>query len=141
MALKLKYSIKARSIQFHKCLLSKTLLSLYHMTFFYLLMTNTFPDIILLFAHAATLCLICPPSHFIGICFINYMQPTCRTSLVPQKVKNLPAVWEIWVRLLHRENPLEKRMATHSCILAWKVPWTEEPGGLQSMGWQRVRHN
>ena len=65
------YCIKARSIQFHKCLLSKTLLSLYHMTFFYLLMTNIFPDIILLFAHTATLCSICPPSHFIGICFIT----------------------------------------------------------------------
>ena len=48
---------------------------------------------------------------------------------------------EMWVRSLCGEDPLEKRMATHSSILAWKIPWTEEPGGLQSMGSQRVRHN
>ena len=48
---------------------------------------------------------------------------------------------EIWVWLLGREDPLEKEMATHSSILAWKIPWTEEPGRLQSMGLQRVRHN
>ena len=49
-------------------------------------------------------------------------------------VKNLPAVQETWVQSLGRENPLEKEMATHSGILAWRIPWTEEPGGLQSMG-------
>ena len=49
-------------------------------------------------------------------------------------VKNLPAVQETWVRSLGWEDPLEKEMATHSSILAWKIPWTEEPGGLQSMG-------
>ena len=49
-------------------------------------------------------------------------------------VKNLPAVQETWVQSLGREDPLEKEMATHSGILAWRIPWTEEPGGLQSMG-------
>ena len=56
-------------------------------------------------------------------------------------VKKLPAVREIWVRSLGQEDPLEKEMATHSSILAWKIPWTEEPGGLQSMGSQRVGHD
>ena len=54
-------------------------------------------------------------------------------------VKNLPAVQEIWVPSLGREDPLEKEMATHSSIFAWIIPWTEEPGKLQSMGSQRVR--
>ena len=58
-------------------------------------------------------------------------------SLVAQRLKHLPAMWETWVRSLGREDPLEKEMATHSSILAWRVPWTEEPGGLQSMGLQR----
>ena len=49
-------------------------------------------------------------------------------------LKNLPAIQEIQIRSLGREDPLEKEMATHSSILAWKIPWTEEPGGLQSMG-------
>ena len=56
-------------------------------------------------------------------------------------VKNLPAVQETRVRSLGQEDPLEKEMATHSSILAWKVPWTEEPGGLQSMGSQRAGHD
>ena len=51
-------------------------------------------------------------------------------------VNNLPTMWEIWVRSLGLEDPLEKEMTTHSSILAWKIPWTEEPGGLQSMGSQ-----
>ena len=55
-------------------------------------------------------------------------------------VKNQPAKQETWVRFLGRDDPLEKGMATHSSILAWRIPWTEEPGGLQSMGWQRVGH-
>ena len=62
-------------------------------------------------------------------------------SLVAQSVKNLPAVQETQVRSLGWEDPLEKEMATHSSILAWKISWTEEPGGLQSMGSQRVRHD
>ena len=56
-------------------------------------------------------------------------------------VKRLPAMPEAWVQSLGQENPLEKEMATHSSILAWKIPWTEEPGGLQSMGSQRVGHD
>ena len=60
-------------------------------------------------------------------------------SLVAQSVKNLPAVQETRVRSLGWEDPLEKEMATYSSILAWKISWTQEPGGLQSMGSQRVR--
>ena len=56
------------------------------------------------------------------------------TSLVSQLVKNLPAMPETWVRFLGWEDPLEEGMATHSSILALRIPWTEEPGGLQSMG-------
>ena len=55
------------------------------------------------------------------------------TSLIAQSVKNLPAMQETWVQFLGLEDPLEKEMATHSGILAWKIPWTEEPGRLQSM--------
>ena len=51
-----------------------------------------------------------------------------------QRLKRLPAMWEAWVRSLGREDPLEKEMATHSSILAWRIPWTEELGGLQSTG-------
>ena len=61
-----------------------------------------------------------------------------------QTVKNLPAIQELqetWVRSLGQEDPLEKEMETHSGILAWRIPWTEEPGWLQSMGLQRVRHD
>ena len=58
--------------------------------------------------------------------------------LVAQTVKTLPAVWETRVQSLDLEDPLEKQMATHSCVLAWKIPWTEEPGRLQSMGPRRV---
>ena len=64
-----------------------------------------------------------------------------RASLVAQSVKNLSAVQEMGVQSLGWEDPLEKEMATHSSILAWKISWTEEPGGLQSMGSQRVGHN
>ena len=58
-----------------------------------------------------------------------------------QTIKNLPAAQEIQVRILGQEDPLEKEMATHSSILAWRIPWTEESGGLQSMGSQRLLHN
>ena len=58
-----------------------------------------------------------------------------------QKVKNLPAMQETWVRFLGWEDPLEKEMATHSSILAWKIPGMEERGGLQYMGLQRVGHD
>ena len=62
-----------------------------------------------------------------------------RASLIAQLVKNLPAMQEIWVRSLGWEDPLEKEMATHSSIFAWRIPGTEESGGLQPMGSQRVR--
>ena len=56
-------------------------------------------------------------------------------------VNNLPAMQESWVRSLGQEDPLEKGVATHFSILAWRIPWTEQPGGLQSMGSQRIGHN
>ena len=65
-------------------------------------------------------------------------------NLVAQTVKNLPAMQEFQemkFQSLGQEDPLEEAMATHSSILAWRIPWTEEPGGLQSMGLQRVRHH
>ena len=62
-------------------------------------------------------------------------------SLIAQMVKRLPAMWETQVRSLGQEDPLEKEMATHSSTLAWKIPWTEEPGRLQSTGSQRVGHD
>ena len=58
-----------------------------------------------------------------------------------QFIKSPPAMQETWVQSLGQEDPLEKEMATHSSVLAWRIPWTEEPGGLQSMGSQRLRHN
>ena len=63
------------------------------------------------------------------------------TSLVAQRVKRLPAVRETRVQSLRRGDPLEKEMATHSSTLAWKIPWTEKPGKLQSMRSQRVGHD
>ena len=64
-----------------------------------------------------------------------------RPSQVAQKVKKLPAMKETWVQSLGREDPLEKGVATRSSILAWRIPWTEEPGGLQVIGLQRVGHD
>ena len=64
-----------------------------------------------------------------------------RTSLVAQTVKHLSKMREIRVRSLGQEDPLEKEMAIHSSTIAWKIPWTEEPGRLQSMGPQRVGHD
>ena len=66
---------------------------------------------------------------------------TLQASLVAQTIKNLPAMQEMQVRSLGQKDPLEKGMATHSSVLAWRFPWTEEPGGLQSMELQRVGHN
>ena len=66
---------------------------------------------------------------------------TIETSLVAQTVKRLPTMWETWVRSLGWKDPLEKEMATHSSIFAWTVPWTEEPGGLQFIGLQRLGHD
>ena len=64
-----------------------------------------------------------------------------RTSLVAQTVKNLHAIWKTWGRSLPLEDLLKKGMATHSSILTWRIPWTEEPGKLQSIGLQRVRQD
>ena len=64
-----------------------------------------------------------------------------RASLMAQMVRNLPAMQETWIQSLGWEDPLEKGMATHSSILAWRIPWTEEPGGILSMGLQRIRHD
>ena len=72
---------------------------------------------------------------------IGYPLQYSWASLVAQLVKKPPAMWETWVRSLGWEDPLEKEMAIHSSTLAWKIPWTEEPDRLQSMGSQRVRHD
>ena len=71
----------------------------------------------------------------------NYNKNLTWTSLVAQMVMNLPAMWETWVQSLGQEDSLGKEMATHSNILVWGIPWAEEPGRLQFMGWQRVGHN
>ena len=63
------------------------------------------------------------------------------TWILAQTVKRTPAMQETQVQSLDQEDPLEKEMATHSSILAWRIPWTEEPSGLQSMGSQKVRHD
>ena len=74
--------------------------------------------------------------HQLSSCFQFF-----QTSLVAQTVKRLPTMRETRVQSLGREDLLEKEVVTHSSILAWKIPWTEEPGRLQSMGLQRVRHD
>ena len=74
---------------------------------------------------------------YIYICIYIYIW----ASLVAQLVKTLPAMQETLVQLLSWEDPLEKSVATHSSILAWRILWTEEPGGLQSLGSQRVGHD
>ena len=73
----------------------------------------------------------------------NFLVPSLasRASLVAQMLNNLPAMKETWVQFLSQEDPLEKEMAAHYSILAWRIPWTEEPGGLQSIGLQRVGHD
>ena len=68
---------------------------------------------------------------------IGYPLQCSQASLVAQMVKNPPAMWETWVCPLGWEDPLEKGMATHSSILTWRIPWTEEPGGILSMGSRR----
>ena len=82
--------------------------------------------------------------------FTEAVKPLCPltfntgASLIAQLVKNLPAMQEtqeMWVQSLGWEDPLEEEMATHSSILAWKIPWTEEPDGLQSMEFQRMGHD
>ena len=82
---------------------------------------------------------ICYCFHFFPI-YLPWSYGT-RSSLVAQMIKRLPAMWETRVWSLGWEDPLEKEIATHSSILAWRIPWTEKPGGLQSMGSQRVVHD
>ena len=72
---------------------------------------------------------------------IDYPLQYSWASLVAWLVNNTPAMWETWVQSLGWEDPLEEGMATHSSILAWRIPWTQEPGGLQSMGSQKVGHS
>ena len=74
----------------------------------------------------------------IHLCACMY---TYWASLVAQRLKRLPPTRETWVRSLGQEDPLEKEMVTHSSILAWRIPWTEEPGGLHSIGLQTARHD
>ena len=71
-------------------------------------------------------------------CLVNPHWTLPRSSQVAQMVKNLPAMQETWVQSLEWENPLEEGMETHSSTIAWRIPWPEEPGGLQSKGSQRV---
>ena len=78
---------------------------------------------------------------FVLFALLYFLKSIPRASLVAPMVKNLPAVRETWVQSLGWEDPLEKGMATHSSILACRIPQTEEPGRLQSMGLQRVRHD
>ena len=74
--------------------------------------------------------------------YVNYVSvKLIRASLVAQKIKNLLAVQETWIQYLGRDDPLEKEIATHSSILAWKIPRTEESGGLPFMGLQRIGHD
>ena len=95
------------------------------------------------------LCHASPPYYSLPIlhphhCRISVLIPNIGATSVAQTVKNLPAVWETqetWAWSLGQEDPLEKEVATHSSILAWRIPWTEEPGGLQSMESHRVRHD
>ena len=77
-------------------------------------------------------------THFKDHCFLKRLYQLFVLSLVAQRLKRLPAMWETRVRFLVREDPLEKEIATHSSILSWRIPWMEEPGRLQSMGSQRV---
>ena len=80
----------------------------------------------------------CSQCVFIHWIFLFPFRSPLRASLVAQRLKRLPGLRETWVWSLGEEDPLEKEMATHSSILAWRIPWREEPGGLQSTGSQRV---
>ena len=81
------------------------------------------------------------PSKKMRLLNLNVPNNITGASLVAHMVKHLTTVWETWVRSLGQEDPLEKEMATHSSIHAWKITWTEEPGRLPSMGSQRVVHD
>ena len=85
--------------------------------------------------------LLCPFHVSVKDVFEGYRVPFYQVSLAAQMVKDLLEMWETQVWSLGWEDPLEEGMATHSSVLAWRIPWTEEPGGLQSMGSQRLGHN
>ena len=94
--------------------------------------------------HALDPSLLAPPQPYPVEEYFTVAYKNRRAFPIAQQVKNPPAmqeVQEIWVQSLGQEDPLEYEMATHSSILAWNIPWTEEPGGLQSMGWQKVGHD
>ena len=98
------------------------------------------------YVHCLCLLHFLVPQDGLNICWVNIrvVEPCVQgkwASLVAQSVKNLPAVQETQVQSLGWEDPLEKEMATHSGIPAWKILWIEEPGGLQSMGSQKVGHD
>ena len=76
-----------------------------------------------------------------GYFYVFWILPNYGASLVAQRLKRVSPMWETWVRSLGREDSLEKEMVTHSSILAWRIPWTEKPGRLQSTGSQRVGHD
>ena len=80
-------------------------------------------------------------SYFTSLNYLTLSKIYFGASLVAQAVKRLPAMQETWARSLGQEDPLEKEMATHSSIPAWRIPWTEEPGRLQSVGSQKVGHD
>ena len=80
-------------------------------------------------------------THIFSYLFLAKELDTTWASLVAQRLKRLPAMQETWVRSLGQEDSLEKEMAPYSSILAWRIPWTEEPGGLQSTGSQRVGYD
>ena len=77
----------------------------------------------------------------VAVCVLKNMLYLNLSSWWLRRVKRLPTMQETWVQSLGQEDLLEKEMATHSSILAWKIPWMEEPGRIQSMGSQRVRHD
>ena len=88
-----------------------------------------------------SICVLCRILCWIIQCLYSFIFCYWGAFLVSQMVKNLPGMQETLVRSLGQEDPLEKEIAAHSSILTWRIPWTEEPGGLQLMGLQRVRHN
>ena len=93
-------------------------------------------------SHILTIFFFLKPAHLLPLCIgYNSSVHKSSSSLVAQMVENLPAMWKMWVRSLGREDPLEEGMATHSIILAWRIPQTEEPGRQQSVGSQRVGHD
>ena len=124
----------------------KPTFSLSSFTFIKRLFSSSLLSSIRVVSSAYLILLIFLPAIFILACdssslAFHMMCSAYRASLVAQTVKNLPAVQEIWVQSLGQEDPLEKEMATNSTVLTWRIPGTEEPGRLPSMGPHRVRHD